>query len=138
MIHFFSEDITFPDINQDIYSNWLIQVSASHSKKPGEINYIFCNDEKILSVNKEFLNHDYYTDIITFDYSDFPILSGDIYISVEMVLTNAYQLNISFETELKRVIVHGILHLCGFKDKTAEESDKMRKFEDDALKLLIN
>jgi len=136
MIHFFSEDTDLPDINQSILAGWIKEVITSHNKMAGEINYIFCSDEQILSVNKEFLKHDYYTDIITFDYSQSDVLSGDIYISLDTVSSNAIQLGITYENEVNRVIVHGVLHLCGFKDKMSDESIQMRKLEDNALKLL--
>lgn len=136
MIHFFAEETVLPDFCQTTVTEWIRQVIASNGKMPGEINYVFCNDERILAVNKEFLKLDFYTDIITFDYSNYAILSGDIYISLETVASNAKQLDIPFETELHRVIVHGILHLCGFKDKTRDESTQMRKLEDKALKKL--
>ena len=136
MIRFLSENIGLPAINQALVTDWIRQVAAKYKKKPGEINYMFCNDERILEVNKQFLQHDFYTDIITFDYSSSSIISGDIYISIDTVASNSKTLGISFETELHRVIIHGILHLCGFGDKTPEEEKAMHKREDEALQLL--
>lgn len=136
MINFFSEDTELPFIDKSTVSGWIREVISMHDKIAGEINYIFCSDEKILSVNREFLKHDYFTDIITFDYSEQKILAGDIYISLDTVASNAADLRSSYESELNRVIVHGILHLCGFKDKLPDESMQMRKLEDEALNLL--
>jgi len=136
MIQFFAESITFPDIHQPKITAWIRQVISSHQKNPGVINIIFCNDEKLLKINRMFLQHDYFTDIITFDESTIAALSGDIYISIDTVASNAILMNIPFEKELNRVIIHGILHLCGFKDKTPEESKKMRLLEDNALSFL--
>lgn len=136
MINFFSEDTELPFIDKSAVSGWIREVISMHDKIAGEINYIFCSDEKILSVNREFLKHDYFTDIITFDYSEQKILAGDIYISLDTVASNAADLRSSYESELNRVIVHGILHLCGFMDKLPDESIQMRKLEDEALNLL--
>ncbi|MCK9311663.1 MAG: rRNA maturation RNase YbeY, partial [Bacteroidales bacterium] len=109
----------------------------SHGKKAGEINYIFCSDARILEVNNQYLHHDYYTDIITFDYSGQVKISGDIYIGIETVESNARMIGLSYDSELKRVIIHGILHLCGFKDKTPETEIIMHQKEDEALKIYI-
>ena len=136
MINFFSEDTELPLIDKSAVSGWIREVISMHDKIAGEINYIFCSDEKILSINKEFLKHDYYTDIITFDYSEKRNIAGDIYISLDTVSSNATDLGTLIESELNRVIVHGILHLCGFKDKLPDESMQMRKLENEALNLL--
>jgi rRNA maturation RNase YbeY len=136
MIRYYAEGTDLPDFCQTTVTGWIKRVISSHGKLPGEINYIFCNDERILSVNIEFLKHDYYTDIITFDYSKSSVLSGDIYISLDTVASNATKLDLPFSNELNRVMVHGILHLCGFKDKKPDESLEMRKLEDDALEIL--
>src|SRR5690606_18692821 len=106
-------------------------VIASEEKKLEEICYIFCDDEYLLNLNEEFLQHDTYTDIITFDYSVGKILQGDIYISTERVKENSDEFNVSFEEELRRVIIHGVLHLCGYKDKTKEQSLLMRQKEEE-------
>jgi rRNA maturation RNase YbeY len=104
----------------------------------GDINFIFCSDEYLLKINKQFLNHDYYTDIITFDYSSDTLLSGDLFISVERVLENSKIYKTVFQEELRRVMIHGILHLMGYKDSTNEESQKMREAENGALSLFTS
>lgn len=136
MINFYTEHVLLPDIDKCRISTWIENVAFKEGKTCGEINYIFCNDQKILEVNKDYLNHDYFTDIITFDYSENPILSGDLYISLDTVFSNSKQFNTSYEEELARVIIHGILHLCGYKDKTETESNKMRKLENESLEIL--
>lgn len=136
MIQFLSENIELPEIEQIKVSRWIKQVAAQYSKKTGNINYIFCDDERILEMNKDFLQHDYYTDIITFDYSSEKQISGDIFISIDTVKSNAEGLKTSFEEELHRVIIHGILHLCGQDDKTDESQAEMTEKENNALNLL--
>jgi len=138
MIRFHSEDCNLPNIDQIKISDWIFQVALLHSKKVGEINYIFCSDARILEVNNLYLKHDYYTDIITFDYSELNKISGDIYIGIETVASNAIQLGFNYETEMNRVIIHGVLHLCGFKDKTPEDEKTMHSKEDEALTYIIN
>jgi rRNA maturation RNase YbeY len=103
----------------------------------GDISYIFCSDDQLLDINKEFLNHDYYTDVITFDYSETENVSGDIFISIDRIRDNAKILELSYLDELHRVIIHGVLHLLGFKDKTKEESKNMRRLEDECLSELL-
>ncbi|MDP4276946.1 MAG: rRNA maturation RNase YbeY [Bacteroidota bacterium] len=136
MIRFFSEDIEMPAISQPLLIDWIRQVIARHGKTAGEINYIFCSDQRMIETNRTFLQHDYFTDIITFDYTVAPQLSGDIYISLETVASNAQLLGTSYQNELNRVIIHGVLHLCGFKDKTPEDASRMRELEEEALSLL--
>lgn len=136
MIQYHSENITLPAIDQAKISRWIKHVAASYGKKTGNLNYIFCNDERILDVNNEFLQHDYYTDIITFDYSSGKIISGDIFISLDTVKTNAEELCVSFDEELHRVIIHGVLHLCGQDDTTDECQAEMTRKENKALGLL--
>jgi len=128
-----SEDINMPDIPKRKITNWIKQVAKEHSKKTGDISYIFCSDEYILDINKEYLNHDYYTDIITFDYSEDKIISGDIFISIDTVKSNAEKFNTIYEEELRRVIIHGILHLCGINDKTEQQQSQMTEEENKAL-----
>jgi len=128
-----SDDIKFPKIKRREISNWIKSVAASHNKKIGEIAYIFCSDEKILEINKQYLHHDYYTDIITFDYSGEDVISGDLFISLDTVHSNAEKFGTDYTEELCRVIIHGILHLCGFNDKTAEDEKVMREKEYEAL-----
>ena len=129
MIQFFFEnidEITLPPNTE----NWLKELIISEDKKPGEINYIFCNDDHLLQVNKDFLNHDYYTDVITFDYVKGKTISADIFVSLPRILDNSSTLSNAFNSELLRVLAHGVLHLCGYKDKTDEEITEMRQKED--------
>ena len=117
MIDFnYEVDFELSDINY--YSDWLSRVIVSESKLEGDLNYIFCDDEYLLGINQQYLNHDTYTDIITFGYCDGDTISGDIFISVERVKDNAQEYSVSFEEELHRVMVHGVLHLLGYKDKS--------------------
>lgn len=137
MIEIYFEDSSpISNLNSDLYELWLSKVANIEQKKLGDITLIFCSDEYLLNINQSYLQHDYYTDIITFDYSEDEFISGDLYISVDRVAENAEINNVSFSNELNRVVVHGVLHLCGYKDKSEEEEKVMRKKEDDALKLL--
>ncbi len=122
----------------DFLESWLGRVGESHGRMLGEMSYLFCDDEKILSVNREFLNHDYYTDIITFDYCRGKLLRGDMVISLDTVASNAEAVGTTYERELLRVIVHGVLHLCGINDKGPGEREIMEAHEDAALALLDN
>jgi probable rRNA maturation factor len=130
----FNYETEFELNNEAIYSSWISKVIVSENKKEGEINYIFCDDEYLLKLNIEYLNHDTLTDIISFDYSVGNELNGDIFISVERVKENANDFEVSFEEELKRVLVHGILHYCGFKDKSPEDEAQMRSKEEEKIK----
>ena len=132
-----------PAIRRRDISAWIKAVAATYGKRVGDIGYIFCNDEKILEVNRQYLQHDYYTDIITFDYSDDALLtgkkdtiSGDLFISLDTVRTNAEQQGTTYDEELHRVIIHGILHLCGINDKGPGEREIMEREENKALALL--
>ena len=116
-------------------SIWLNELAASHDRVIGNLNYLFCDDEEILRVNREFLNHDYYTDIITFDYSGKKRIGGDIFISLDTVRSNAVEINVDYESELLRVIAHGVLHLCGINDKAPGERQIMENNENKALAL---
>ena len=136
MITYQTEDITMPPIKKRETTEWVKQVAANHGKKVGEIAYIFCSDEKILEVNRQYLEHDYYTDIITFDYTEGNRISGDLFISLDTVRTNAEQFEQSYERELHRVIIHGILHLCGINDKGPGEREIMEAEENKALALI--
>lgn len=129
MIQFFFEDIDKIEIEANL-SNRLENIILSEGKKPGEINYIFCDDEYLLKVNREYLKHDYYTDVITFDYVKGKTISGDIFVSLPRIFDNAETLSKDFESEFFRVLAHGVLHLCGYKDKTDEEIAEMRSKED--------
>ena len=128
MINYFFENIDKKNIDSNI-SIWLEDLILSEDKKPGDINYIFCDDEYLLKVNQDYLDHDYYTDIITFDYVKGKTISGDIFVSLPRILDNASTLSQDFESEFRRVLTHGLLHLCGYKDKTEEEEFKMRQKE---------
>lgn len=132
-----AQDVQFPDIKRRATTNWIKSILPKYNKILGDVAYIFCSDEKILEINNMYLKHDYYTDIITFDYSEENIISGDIFISLETVKSNSEKFKTNFNDELHRVIIHGILHLCGVNDKTPDEEKKMREEENDALKLLI-
>ena len=125
-----------PPLGQPQTTAWLRQVAQTYAKRIGRINYIFVDDEEILRINREYIGHDYYTDHIGFDYSAHDILSADIYISLDTVRSNAALFNKTFDDELHRVIVHGLLHLCGLKDKTPEERAEMESAEDKALAML--
>lgn len=129
MIQFFFEDIDKIEIEANL-SNRLEDIILSEGKKTGEINYIFCDDEYLLQVNRQYLKHDYYTDVITFDYVKGKTISGDIFVSLPRIFDNAETLSKDFESEFFRVLAHGVLHLCGYKDKTDEEIAEMRSKED--------
>lgn len=127
-----------PSINQQKVSEWVREVAASYQRHVGDINFIFVDDEEILRVNRQFIGHDYYTDHIGFDYSSGTTISGDIYIGVDTVLTNSQKLSCAYIEELHRVIIHGVLHLCGIDDKGPGERAIMEAAEDKALKLWKN
>lgn len=136
-INFFSEGIDYSLKNEPQIVKWIESVSRQHDFEINQINYIFCDDEYLLKVNSEHLDHHYYTDIITFDLAEEEgKLESDIFISIDRVIDNAKQIEVSFEHELQRVIIHGVLHLIGFNDKTSEEKTLMRKKEDACLSLL--
>ena len=136
-IQFFVEDVSFPqEFNQDTCTSIVDKIVSRETSKPLEyINYIFCSDEYLLSINKEYLNHDYFTDIITFDYSETEI-SSDIFISIDRIIENARKNSVTLQSELHRVIIHGALHLVGFKDKTPFEQMQMAQKEDFYLELI--
>ena len=135
-ITFQSDDIKFPAIRRRDIAHWIKSVAKNYQKKAGDISYIFCSDEKILDINKTYLNHDYYTDIITFDYTAGNVISGDLFISLETVRSNSEKFATDYNEELHRVMIHGILHLCGLKDTTSEDEALMRERENEALTLL--
>lgn len=133
-IEFHFEDIVIPGFNPEFFRLWITEVTKRHEKTMGDLNYIFCSDDYILDVNKQHLNHDYYTDIITFNYNVEDVISGDVFISYDTIQSNAIEFSKgSVLDELDRVIIHGILHLIGFNDKTDEEQLEMTKQEDLAL-----
>ena len=135
MITYNAEGIKLPKIGKRDTTRWIKAVAATHNRKVGEIGYMFVNDEKILEVNNEYLGHDYYTDVITFDYCEGNILNGDIVISLDTVRTNAEKFGKTYEDELFRVIIHGVLHLCGINDKGPGEREIMEENENKALVL---
>ncbi len=135
MITYNTDGVKMPSIKKRENTAWVKAVAASYGKKVGEIAYIFVDDEKILEVNRQYLGHDYYTDIITFDYCEGDVISGDLFISLDTVRTNAEQVGATYEEELHRVIIHGILHLCGINDKGPGEREIMEAAEDKALAL---
>ena len=133
MIQYICEGVEMPLIEKTKIKSSIKNTAAKYNKKTGDIAYIFCSDERILEINNQYLNHDYYTDIITFDYSDTKTISGDIFISLDTVRSNAADFGVDFEQELKRIIIHGVLHLCGQDDKTPELRKQMTEKENDAL-----
>lgn len=135
MITYNSENIKMPKIRRRETSAWIRRVAATYGRKVGEVGYLFCDDEKILEVNREYLQHDYYTDIITFDYSEGNVINGDLVISLDTVKSNAELLHKDYGEELHRVIIHGILHLCGINDKGPGEREIMEQAENKALKI---
>ncbi len=136
MITYNTQNVDMPLIDQAQITAWVAEVARLHERRVGQINYIFVDDERILEVNREFLQHDYYTDIITFDYDEADIINGDLFISLDTVRTNAEQVGASYEQELHRVIIHGVLHLCGINDKGPGEREIMEAEENRALGLL--
>lgn len=135
MITYNTDGVKMPSIKKRENTAWVKAVAASYGKRVGEIAYIFVDDEKILEVNRQYLGHDYYTDIITFDYCEGDVISGDLFISLDTVRTNAELVGATYEEELHRVIIHGILHLCGINDKGPGEREIMEAAEDKALAL---
>lgn len=134
MVDLVFEDIEeIPGVNSEFLFSWYTQVCELEGKCLGDITVIFCSDEYLLTMNKTYLNHDYYTDIITFDYTEGDVLSGDLFISLDRVRENAFNMGLAFEDELHRVCVHGLLHLCGYRDKSVDEESAMRSKEDDML-----
>jgi len=130
-----TEGVKEPSIKKRAVTAWINKIAAMYDKKVGDIAYIFCSDEKILEVNKKYLKHDYYTDIITFDYTEGDVISGDIFVSLDTVKSNSDKFMTGYDEELRRVIIHGILHLCGIDDKSIEDSKYMTKSENEALAL---
>ena len=135
MITYNTDGVKMPSIKKRENTAWVKAVAASYGKRVGEIAYIFVDDEKILEVNRQYLGHDYYTDIITFDYCEGDVISGDLFISLDTVRTNTERVGATYEEELHRVIIHGILHLCGINDKGPGEREIMEAAEDKALAL---
>lgn len=137
-INYQSQDIKFVLKEKRKVSKWINDVIKSHQKKLGNVSYIFCSNQYILELNQQYLNHNYFTDIITFDYCFDNIVEGDIFISIDTVLDNSHRFKTNFYDELLRVIIHGILHLVGFSDKTAKQQKQMRVLEDEALSIFYS
>lgn len=135
-IYFFNQDIEFNLKYKRKLKQWIKSVVTSHRKTVGTVNYIFCSDSEILNINQKYLNHDYFTDIITFPYNEGDFVSADIFISIDTVKSNAHKFNKQFSNELYRVMIHGILHLLGYQDYTNEEKVLMRRKEDTYLDIL--
>lgn len=131
----FNYETEFELQNEGKYEKWISDIITSEGKREGDISYVFCDDEYLLKLNVQYLDHDTLTDIISFDYTVGKEISGDIFISVERVRDNASDFNVSFEEELRRVMAHGVLHYCGYKDKNEEDEELMRKKEDDMVAL---
>ncbi len=131
----FHYELEFALEDEQRYADWITRVIASEEKLPGEISYIFCDDEYLLTLNQRYLDHDTLTDIISFDYTEGKMIHGDIYISIERVRENASDFGVDFEDELRRVMVHGVLHYCGYKDKSGEEAALMRSKEEDKMRM---
>lgn len=138
MIIFECISVENPKIDEELLKRWLLQLVEMKNMEIGELCYYFCNDQYMLEANNKYLGHDYFTDILTFDAVQGNVVSGDVLISLDTVKVNAEEYNVSFEEELHRVIVHGVLHLLGYKDKTKEEKIEMRRAEDAALSVLKN
>jgi rRNA maturation RNase YbeY len=136
-ISFHSEGVSTKTPSKRLLKAWIKEFVSNHGKKVGELAFVFCSDEKLLEVNQNFLQHDYYTDIITFDYCEGEIVSGDIFISVERVKENAISHNVEYNTELLRVLAHGVLHLIGFQDKSTEKKKEMTENEDLCISLFF-
>jgi len=129
-INYFWEDVSEFKISKRMLNSWIKTCISSYKLKTGDINYIFCSDQYLKEINKEYLKHDYFTDIITFNYNEDKLVLGDIYISSERVADNAIEYNVNFDIELLRVIIHGVLHLCGINDSTDLEKEVIHKLED--------
>lgn len=133
MIQYIAENVKMPALQKQRINRWIKEIADDYGKKTGDIAYVFCDDQKILEVNNQYLEHDYYTDIITFDYTTGNTISGDIFISLDTVKSNADEYGADFETELHRILIHGILHLCGNDDKSPELRADMTNKENKAL-----
>lgn len=138
MIDFTLKDVEVPGLNSELFALWLEQVANEEGFEADAISIIFCSDEELLEMNKQYLDHDYYTDIITFDYSEGNYISGDLFISIDRIIDNVSQLNVEYPSELRRVCVHGVLHLCGYKDKSPSDETQMREREEYYLKKFVS
>lgn len=133
MIQFYYEEISSPEFNASKVKHWIKSIINIHKMQTGDISFIFCSDSYLLNINREYLSHDYFTDIITFNYNEGTKISGDIFISVDTVCKNSIEYEVTLHDELLRVMIHGILHLIGYNDSTSNESEEMRKQENIAL-----
>lgn len=131
-----AEGVEMPALDVDLLRRWIARVADDHQRVAAELTYIFCDDPKIIEVNRQYLQHDYFTDIITFDYTRGRRLRGDMYISLDTVASNAQMLGVDYDRELRRVIIHGVLHLCGIDDKAPGQRQIMESHEDKALEIL--
>lgn len=134
----FNYETDFELADESLYARWISEVIASENKQEGEINYIFCDDDYLIEINRQYLDHDTLTDIISFDYSEGIVLQGDIFISVERVKDNAADFDVSFDKELLRVMAHGVLHYAGYKDKSEADEMVMRQKEEEKMQLFPN
>lgn len=134
-IEFFTESVDFELSEPLVYSNWLETLIKKEGGKLNHLNYIFCSDDYLLEINKDYLHHDTFTDIITFPLENYPLIEGDIFISIDRIKENSIEYSTSFQNELLRVMAHGVLHLCGYRDKTEEETRVMRRKEEDSILL---
>lgn len=135
-VNYLIENVEMPRLNTALINEWIAAVARLHNKNVGALCYVFCDDEYIIGINRQFLQHDYYTDIITFDYSNSHRIAGDMVISLDTVRSNAHQLGVDYAGELLRVIIHGVLHLCGINDKGPGEREIMEQHENEALAIL--
>ena len=136
-VSFFTENVTLPkQFKKNLLKQWIKDIILSFGRQTGSITYIFCNDQYILTMNRQYLHHDYYTDIITFDYSEDDILTGELFISLKTVKSNSIKFKTEYLFELYRVMIHGVLHLCGLDDQTEEEQQRMTLEENKALEIL--
>ena len=134
-IAFHSEKIRFKPGQRRRLKKWICRYIRLHSKIPGKLNFIFTSNDHLRKINREFLKHNHFTDVITFDYTEEKVITGDVFISIDQVRENACRYEVGFEEELRRVMIHGVLHLIGYEDRSCEEKEHMRKMEDDALNL---
>jgi len=137
-IQYFNEDVPLPKLKKRRTTDWIKSIIGGEEKKCGDISFVFCSDEYLLEVNKKYLNHDYYTDIITFDYVESNLMNGDVFISVDRILENSKEFDTTFENELCRILAHGVLHLLGYKDKNTKDKKMMTFKEDYYLKQLMD
>jgi len=136
-IRFHSQEVKFDLRNKNLHKSWIMSCIEAHERITGSLNFIYTSNPELREMNREYLNHNYYTDVITFDYTEGDIISGDVFISVDQVQKNADSYSQSFENELRRVMVHGVLHLLGFGDASDAEKKRMRKMENEALHLWL-